>query len=60
MCTICIFGALGGQTRALESLELDLWVIVRHHVMLETKPGSSTRALVPLTTEPPLHPSGIN
>ena len=32
MCTMCMPGAHGGQKRALDLLELQLWMLESHHV----------------------------
>jgi hypothetical protein len=43
-CIICVPGTCGSQKRVLDSLELELWVIVRYHVVLGTEPRSFARA----------------
>jgi hypothetical protein len=32
MCTICNPSVLGGQKRAVDPLDLELWVGLKHHV----------------------------
>ena len=32
LCTSCVFGACGGQKRALDALELELQMVVSHHM----------------------------
>jgi hypothetical protein len=32
MCTICVPGALGSQKGEMDPLELELWMVVNHHV----------------------------
>ena len=42
MCgTMCIPDALRGQERASDTLELELQIVVSHHVNAGPKPGSS-------------------
>lgn len=36
--------AYGGQKKATEPLELELQMVLRHHMALETEPGSSKEA----------------
>lgn len=47
-----LHGAIGGQKRALGAPELELHVVMSHHVwlwLLRIKLGSSVRAVAPLT-----------
>jgi hypothetical protein len=50
--TACIPGALRGQKRALDPLQLELQMVVRHHA----NPGPLKGQQVLLNTEPSLHP----
>lgn len=57
MGTMCVPGAPGGQKRALDPMELELSVVVRHHVeVLGTASGSSRRADSALNPESSFQP----
>jgi hypothetical protein len=43
LCTMCVPGAHGGQKRAPDPLDLELEMVVMHHVVLGIKPGSFGR-----------------
>lgn len=32
VCTACVSGVLGSQKRASDALEVELWMVVSHHV----------------------------
>lgn len=57
MCPICVPGAHGGQKRVLDSLELELQMVVSCHRVLGTEPRSPGRAMSTLNPEPSLQPS---
>lgn len=48
---MCVSGAHGGQTCASDRLELELWMVVSHHVVLGIEPRSLKDRLTLLTTE---------
>lgn len=50
----------GGQKRILESLQLELQIVVSLHVILGIKPSPEEEQQVLLTTEPPLQFSTSN
>jgi hypothetical protein len=56
MDRVCGACACRGQKRVSDPLELDLWIVVSHHVDAGTEPELSARASeqVPLSTGPPL------
>lgn len=49
MWTTCEPGALGGQKRMSDPLELELQMIMSHHKVLGIQPRSSERAVQALT-----------
>ena len=56
LCIMSMPGDLGGQNRESGPLELELTMVVDCHVVLGTKPRTSARAAVLLTSAPSLHP----
>lgn len=44
VCLLATVHAYGGQKMATEPLELELPMVVRHHMVLEIEPGSSSEA----------------
>lgn len=51
ICTMCVPGAIGGQKGSMDPLELELWMVVNHHVGA----GNRTQVLSK-TTELSLQP----
>lgn len=51
---ICISGALRGHKKASDSPELELQMVVSHHMGARIEPGSSTRATSALNSKPSL------
>lgn len=41
---VCMSGVQRGQKRLLDALELELWIVVSHHVVLGTESEPSARA----------------
>lgn len=55
----CVLNACEGKKRALDCLELQLWIIDSCHVNVEPNLGLLEEQSGLLTAEPPLHPQPI-
>lgn len=60
MYTTCAPGALGGQNRVTDPLELELWTVESRHVDQELQPLKCSEPLSHLSSPQPLFEKGSN